>query len=209
EITPLPAQSKLKGDLGLRFHIPVLADYRQLEPVILRALKKLAAKGITLDRIGPVKVDFRKVTVYATEGGRVAVGIAANADVIRSPLKGTNGVVWLSAIPVNQANSQVVNFRDLRIVGSTDREAVNLLFALFEDPEVLAEISKALVTDFNKDYEKVLIAARKAIASRREGDFTLSAEVDDVQHGIVIATGQGLFLPVDVRGKANIRYTPR
>lgn len=209
EKTPLPPQSKLKGNLGLRFHIPVLADYRQLEPVILRALKKLAAKGITLDRIGPVKVDFRKVTVYATEGGRVAVGIAANADVIRSPLKGTNGVVWLSAIPVNQANSQVVNFRDLRIVGSTDREAVNLLFALFEDPEVLAEISKALVTDFNKDYEKVLFAARKAIASRREGDFTLSAEVDDVQHGTVIATGQGLFLPVDVRGKANIRYTPR
>ena len=117
-------------------------------------------------------------------------------------------VVWLSAVPYNEANSEVVNVRDLRIAGTTDREAVNLLFALFEDPEVLAEISKALITDFNKDYEKVLLAAKKAIAMRREGDFTLSAEVNEVSHGTVIATGQGLFLPVDVTGKANIRYTP-
>ena len=208
-VTPLPAPARLTGDHGLRFHIPVLADYRELEPVILRALKRLAAKGISLDQIGPVKVDFKKVTVYATEGGRIAVGIEANADVIRSPLKGTNGVIWLSALPYNDANSQVVRVRDLRIAGKTDRDAVNLLFALFEDPEVLAEISEALVTDFNKDYEKVLTAAKKAIAMRQEGDFTLSAEVDEVNHGTVIATGQGLFLPVDVTGKANIRYTPR
>lgn len=208
EATPLPPPAKLGGDHGLRFHIPVLADYRELEPVILRALRKLAAKGIALDKVGPVKVEFNKVTVYATTGGRIAVGIEANADVIRSPLKGTNGVVWLSAIPYNEANSQTVNVRDLKIAGTTDREAVNLLFALFEDPEVLAEISKALVTDFNKDYEKVLVAAKKAIAQRREGDFTLSAEVNEVSHGTVVATGQGLFLPVDVKGKANIRYTP-
>lgn len=206
--TPLPKQSKMSGNHGLRFHIPVLADYSQLEPVILRALKKLAAKGISLDQIGLVQVEFKKVTVYPTENGRIAVGVEASADVIRSPLKGTNGVVWLSAKPFNEANSQLVNFRDLKIAGRTDREAVNLLFALFEDPEVLAEISKALTTDFNKDYAKVVEAAKKAIAMRQEGDFLLSAEVDEIGHGTVIATGQGLFLPVEVKGKANIRYNP-
>lgn len=208
ETTPLPPPSRIDGSHGLRFHIPVVADYRELEPVISRALNKLASKGISLEGIGPVKVKFGKVTVYATTGGKLAVGIEANADVIRSPLKGTNGVIWLSAIPYNEANSQVVSVRDLRIAGKTDRESVNLLFALFEDPEVLAEIGSALRHDFNRDYEKVLLAAKKAIAMRREGDFTLSAEVNEVSHGTVIATGQGLFLPVDVTGKANIRYTP-
>lgn len=79
---------------------------------------------------------------------------------------------------------------------------------MFEDPEVIAEISKALTTDFNKDYAKVVEAAKKAIAMRQEGDFLLSAEVDEIGHGTVIATGQGLFLPVEVKGKANIRYNP-
>ena len=194
---------------GLNFHIPVLADYAQLEPVVERALHKLAAKGIALDKIGPVKVKFGKVTIYATDGGRLAVGIIANADVVNSPLAGTNGEVWLSAIPYNDANSEVVKVRDLKIAGRTDREAVNLLFQLFDDPEVLAEISSALTQDFNKDYEKVMVAAKKAIGYRREGDFTLSAVITDVSHGTVIPTGQGLFMPVTVKGNADIRYTPQ
>lgn len=207
--TPLPPPGKIVGQRGLNFHIPVLADYAQLEPVVERALHKLAAKGITLDKIGPVKVKFGKVTIYATEGGRLAVGIVANADVLNSPLAGTNGEVWLSAIPYNDANSQVVKVRDLKIAGRTDREAVNLLFQLFDNAEVRAEISSALTQDFNKDYDKVMVAAKKAISQRREGDFTLSAVITEVNHGTVIPTGQGLFLPVTVKGNAEIKFTPQ
>jgi hypothetical protein len=186
----------------------VLADYAELEPVVERALKRLAAKGISLDNIGPVDVQFGKVTIYATEGGKLAVGIKASADVIRSPLGRTKGVIWLSAVPYNQPNSQIIKVRNLQIAARTDSQAVNLLMSLFSDAEVLAEINAALTEDFNKDYEKVLFAAKKAIAQRREGDFTLSAEVGKVSHGSVIVTGSGLFLPVDVTGRANIRYTP-
>lgn len=206
--TPLPPPGRNVADKGLRFHIPVLADYSELEPVVERALKKLAAKGISLDKVGPVDVQFGKVTIYATEGGRLAVGIKASADAIRSPLKRTKGEIWLSAIPYNQNNSQVVKVRDLKIAARTDSNAVNLLITLFSDAKVLAEITKALTEDFNKDYEKVLVAAKKAIAQRREGDFVLSAEVDNVSHGSVVVTGSGLFLPVDVTGKAKIRYIP-
>lgn len=208
EKTPLPPPGRVVPNKGLRFHIPVLADYAELEPVVERALKKLAAKGISLDSIGPVDVEFGKVTIYATEGGKLAVGIQASADIIRSPLPGTKGEIWLSAVPFNQANSQIIKVRDLQIAARTDNQAVNLLMSLFSDAEVLAEINAALTEDFNKDYEKVLLAARKAISQRREGDFTLSAQVDNVSHGTVMVTGSGLFLPVDVTGKANIRYTP-
>ena len=207
-LTRLPPPGRAVADKGLRFHIPVLADYAELEPVVERALKKLAAKGISLEQIGPVDVQFGKVTIYATEGGKLAVGIQASADVIRSPLDRTKGEIWLSAVPYNKADSQIIKVRDLKIAARTDSKAVNLLISLFSDAEVLAEINAALTEDFNKDYEKVLIAAKKAIAQRREGDFTLSAEVDKVSHGSVMVTGSGLFLPVDVTGKANIRYTP-
>lgn len=208
DVTPLPPPGQAFPNTGLRFHIPVLADYSELEPVVERALKKLAAKGISLEGIGPVDVQFGKVTIYATEGGKLAVGIKASADVIQSPLQRTRGEIWLSAIPYNQPNSQIMKVRDLKIAARTDSTAVNLLISLFSDTEVLAEISAALNEDFNKDYEKVLIAAKKAIAKRREGDFTLSANVEKVSHGTVMVTGSGLFLPVDVTGKADIRYTP-
>src|SRR5690606_4796853 len=73
--TPLPPPVQGIAERGLRFHIPVLADYAQLEPVVERALGKLAKKGITLPALGPVDAEFGKVTIYATEGGRIAVGI--------------------------------------------------------------------------------------------------------------------------------------
>lgn len=206
--TPLPAPSATPGREGLRFFIPVLADYAQLEPVVARALVKLAGRGISLTGIGPVDARFGKVTIYATEGGRIAVGIRAAVTARSNALVSTKGEIWLSAIPVNDPGSQVVRVRDLKIAGQTDSRTVNLLFALFDDADVLANIRGALVQDFAKDYRKVLVAAQKAVAGHREGDFLLAATIAQVSNGPIAVTGQGLFLPVRADGRARIVYQP-
>ena len=207
--TALPPPAGKLGRDGLRVFVPVLADYAQLEPVVLRALRKRAAKGITLKAIGPVDATFDKVTVYATGGGRIAVGIQAEVSARRSTLSKTHGVVWLTGVPYNAPGSQLIHVRDLAIAGRTDQQAVNLLINLFLDPQVVAEIRDALAHDFVKDYTRVITAARKAIAVRKEGDFTLAANLDDVTHGEIKVTGQGLFLPVQANGTATITYEPR
>jgi hypothetical protein len=206
--TPLPPPSAQRGPRGLHFYIPVLADFAQLEPVVERTLVKLAKKGIVLKGIGPVDAEFGKVTIYATEGGRLAVGITATARARRSALTETHGEVWLSAIPYNEVDSQLIRVRDLKIATRTDRKAVDLLISLVADPQVLEQIRLALTHDFVGDYDKVLVAARKAIAQRREGDFLLSAQADSVSNGLLKVTGQGLFLPVQVTGSASIAYSP-
>jgi hypothetical protein len=207
--TPLPAPSRLTAPLGLRFFVPVMADYAQLEPVVLRTLVKRAAKGIDLKGIGPVDAEFGQVTVYATEGGRLAVGIKAKVKArANASLTTTHGEVWLSGIPYNAPGSQLVQVRDLRVATATDRQAVDMLIQLFLDPVVLEDIRNALRHDFATDYERVLAAARKAIAGRREGDFVLSADVKRVNNGEIKVTGQGLFLPVQANGTATIRYSP-
>ncbi|MGY4398701.1 hypothetical protein ACVWZA_003909 [Sphingomonas sp. UYAg733] len=208
ESTPLPPPAREIGPSGLRFYIPVLADFAQLEPVVHRALGKLAAKGITLTGIGPVDAEFGKVTIYATEGGRLAVGVQTKVKARGGLIGAAHGEIWLSAVPYNEVNSQVVRVRDLRIAGRTDSKAVNLLFSLFDDETVQARIRAGLTHDFASDYEKVLLAARKATSGRREGGFVLSADITSVENGPIKVTGQGLFLPVRALGTANIRYTP-
>ncbi len=206
--TPLPPLSSGLGQQGLAFNIPVLAQYDQLEPVVLRALVKRAAKGITLPRLGPVDAKFGKVTIYATEGGRLAVGVQVEATLRSGLLSATHGDVWLSGLPVNEPNSERIRIDDLRIATRTDSKAVNLLIALFSDPATLETIRTALTEDFAKDYAKVLTAARTAIASRREGDVLIAATVTRVTHGKIAVTGQGLFLPVQAYGAATIAYRP-
>lgn len=206
--TPLPPLASGLGQQGLAFNIPVLAQYDQLEPVVLRALEKRAAKGITLPKLGPVDAEFGKVTIYATEGGRLAVGVWVKAK-LRSGFMGeTRGEVWLSGLPVNEENSERIRITDLKIATRTNSKAVNMLIALFTDPQTIEAIRTALTEDFAKDYAKVLTAARTAIASRRAGDVLLAANITKVTHGKITVTGQGLFLPVQAYGTATIAYRP-
>ncbi|MEO9132039.1 MAG: DUF4403 family protein [Sphingomonas sp.] len=207
--TPLPPPAPTIGKYGLNFFIPVLADYAQLEPVVLRTLVKRAQKGITLAGVGPVDVQFDKVTVYATTGGHLAVGIVARAKAKGHALLSTKGEVWLTAVPYNVPNSQLVRARDVAITTDTDNRITNLLIAVFSDASVRDSIAQGLSHDFAPDYTRVLGAARKAIGQRREGDFLLSADVTKVENGTLSVTGKGLFMPVRATGQATIAYRPR
>ena len=206
--TPLPPPAKAIGARGLNFFIPVLADYAQLEPVVARALRKLAAKGITLKGVGPVDATFGKVTIYATTDSHLAVGVQASAKPRSGSFGTTKGEIWLTAIPYNAQGSQVVHARDVALAGQTDSTVANLLVTLFSDSAVRASIQDGLTHDFGKDYRNVLAKARAAIGERREGDFILSADVTSVRNGAIRVTGQGLFLPVHATGKATITYRP-
>ncbi len=207
--TPLPPPSPAIGARGLQFFIPVLADYAQLEPVVQRTLRKRAAKGISLKGVGPVDAEFGKVTVYATTGGHLAIGVATKVKAKSHAWIATRGTIWLTALPYNAPGSQLVRARDVAIASDTDSHVANLLVALFNDTSVRDSIRDALSHDFSTDYAKVLGSARKAIDARREGDFVLSATVSEVHNGEIRVTGKGLFLPVRAAGAAAISYRPR
>lgn len=207
--TPLPPPSRVRERPGLRFFVPVLADYRQLEPVVQRELRELAARGIRLRGIGAVDAEFGEVTIYATTGNRLAVGVKAKVKARTSPLASTAGEVWLSALPYNAPGSQVVLARDVRFATRTDSNVVNLLVALFDNEAVRASVAGALRHDFAPDYRKVLGKAEAAIGARREGDFILSAHVARVENGRIRPTAAGLFMPIRAEGEARIAYRPR
>jgi Domain of unknown function (DUF4403) len=210
--TPLPRQIPVPKSSGLRVYIPVVADYRELEPVVLRALRKLNKKGIQIEGAGSVNADFQKVTVYATGEGRLAVGVDAEVEPVGDRIGKSwgkaKGQVWLTGSPISETNSEVIRVRDIRIFGDTDRVATNLLLALANSDSVRQEIAGALTEDFSKDYHKVLGKAQKAIGDRQEGDFRLSVRINEVSHDSIQVTGGGLFMPVMVKGSGQIVYSP-
>jgi len=205
--TPLPRATAIR-QRGLDFNIPVLADYGQLEPVVIKALRKRAAKGINLKDVGAVDAVFDKVTIYPTEGGKIAVGIDLTAQIVGRPKTKTRAQVWLTGLPFNEENSRIVSVRDLAITGDTSNAAVNLAIRLFTDPSMIETVRAALVEDFTKDYDHVITAAKGAIKQRRKGDAIISANITKVVSGQIKVTAQGLFLPVRATGNARILYRP-
>ena len=206
--TPLPPPGRTGNLQQLRFFIPVIADYAQLQPVIQRALVKRAQRPFELTGIGPIKVGFEEVIVYGTTGGRIAVGITMTAQPQAAKIGATHGIVWLTARPVNQPNSATVAFEDLAIDGNTDGIGGDLLIRLGQSPAMSALIAGALTQNFSNDLDKLLGKIKRAIEEKREGDFAIRARIATVETGRITAHGAGLYLPVRVTGDAHIDYRP-
>jgi hypothetical protein len=203
--TPLPPLRPLETGKGrMQFFIPVIADYAELEPVILRALAKRATRPFNLPKIGAVDAQFEKVEVYATSGNRIAVGVTFSAQDRVGRLADANGTIWITGTPLNEPDSREVRFSDVQLSGATDNRATNLLFQLANGPELSQTIAQALGQNFTKDYNSLLEKIGKAIEERREGKLLITARIDDIRTGALKATGQGLYLPVWGTGTAAI-----
>lgn len=206
--TPLPTLAKAATDSRFRVFIPVVADYGELEPVILRALVKRSQRPFALPKLGAVNARFEKVMAYGTTGGRIAVGLTLAARLASRVGEDTHGTIWIVARPVNAAGSTRIEFADLTITGNTDGVASDLLLRLGNSHGFSDLIASALVQNFAHDLEDLLGKVRRAIEHKQEGDFTIEARIASVETGIVQAYGKGLYLPVRATGDAHVRYRP-
>jgi hypothetical protein len=206
--SPLGQNAGVSRATGFKANFPVLADYRQVEPVILRALQKLAARGIEKKELGRIDAEFESVTLYPTTEGKIAVGVTATIDPIGNRTGSvwgtTKGQIWLTGTPVTKADSEVIQLQDLQIFGDTDSAVGDLLVRVMASDEVRQEIERALVEDFAKDYDDVINKAKAGIASIKVGTATLNLDISSVEHGQIQVTGDGLFMPVTASGSARV-----
>jgi hypothetical protein len=205
---PLPPLERAEAGNRLRFFVPVVADYAELEPVILRALVRRSARPFNLPGVGAVTARFEKVVAYGTSGGRIAVGVtlAARPDALK--IGETHGLIWLVARPVTTPNSAQVAFDQLAVTGKTDGIGGDLLIQLGSSPAFSGEIAASLTQNFTNDLTKLLEKIRRAIRERQSGAFAIRAGIEQVHTGQIEAHGQGLYLPVRVEGAAAITYRP-
>lgn len=207
KVTPLPPLKPLTEEKGkIRFTIPVIADYKELEPVILKALKKRSNRPFEIPGIGPVQARFGKVKAYGTTNGRIAVGVTFSAEDPRGAIGKANGTVWLTGRPVNPANTREVSFDDLEVGGVTDNSGTDLLIKLANAPGLTSTIADSLTQNFAKDYDDLLSNIGRAMEQKREGDFIIKAKIDQIRTGSLKATGQGLYLPVYGEGSASLVF---
>lgn len=207
---PLPPLKPLAGPAGkLSFFIPVLADYRELEPVLMRALRKRSARPFDVPGAGAIYATFNKATIYGTTGGRIAVGLDFSASDTAGTIGKARATVWMTAVPVNAPNSRRVAFSQFAVSGATDRSGGNLVIKLANAPGLSDAIAGALTQNFERDYDTLMAKIARAIDNKREGDFVIRARLENVETGTLKVSGQALYLPVRGTGEASIVLAPK
>ncbi|UAK26529.1 DUF4403 family protein [Sphingomonas nostoxanthinifaciens] len=205
--TPLPPLRHVAEKASrVLFTIPVIADYRELEPVLAKALAKRSQRPFQIPGLGPVNATFGKVEAYGTTGGRIAVGLTFSAA--RPGSTPSHGTIWLTARPVNEVNSRQIGFADLEVSGVTDSTGAGLLIKLANTPGLSGTIASALMQNFSNDYDKLLSKVGQAVSEKRVGDLVVRAHITDVRTGRIFAAGQGVYLPVWGKGTASIELAP-
>lgn len=207
EPTPLPPLGKIQGDTGFRLMIPVVADWAVLESELEKALGKLAKKGIPIEGVGRVEPKFGRPTLYATEGGRVAVGLPIRAKGERGLLD-TGGNVWLTGKVSNAPDTQKLIVSDLLISGNIAGAQGALLMAIAQSPEVRDVIAAELATNFARDFDKLLGKIHTALTDKRVGAFLLNARITETRNGVIRPLGQGAYLLVEAQGDAQLTFAP-
>ena len=203
---PLPPLARRdKAQAKSILHVPVVADYAVLEPVIAKALAKRAQRPFVIADYGSVTAQFDAITVYGTGEGRIAVGgeFTANSDL--PVIEQAKGRIWLTARPVNTRGSRAVKFTEVRITGDTDIVGEEFLFALANSPDFQGAITDALAQNFEGDFTKLRGKIDRALAKRKGRLADYSITIERVETGIITAHGQGLYLPVDITAQIDAR----
>ena len=76
---------------------------------------------------------------------------------------------------------------------------------MLDQPAIRSRIEGALVTDFRKDYQRIVGKAEEGLKSVRFGSAVLSFDVEDYTHGAIEVTGAGLYMPVKASGTITTR----
>jgi hypothetical protein len=207
-VTPLPRLERSGAPHRLQFFIPVLADYAQLEPVLMRALARRAARPFDVPGLRPLMARFDRVQMYGTTGGRIAVGLTLTAWPQPEPNDRTSGLIWITARPVNAPGSTQVRFEDLQVAGDTDGVRGDILLQLGRSPGLSELLADELTQNFAGDVDSLIGKIHSAVDHRQAGDFSIQTQASDFETGQIQAFGNGLYMPVRVIGSARIAYRP-
>lgn len=208
--TPLPAAPSGAAPSGeVKIFAPVIADYQELVPVVAKALTKRSARPFDVPGVGAVTARFDRIEVFAATHGRIAIGADVVAQGPSAAIGPVHGRIWFAAKPDNADGSQLVHFSDLTVSGGTDATTGDLLLAVANSPGFSGAIADALHQNFTHDFENLQVKIRRAIDQRQQGDFRITARLDQARNGRLQPYANGLYMPVWLSGQASISYAPR
>ncbi|MEO5881995.1 MAG: DUF4403 family protein [Caldimonas sp.] len=182
--------------------VPLRAPFALLQAEAQKLIGGKSFEGST--PAGKVKVTVNKAEVYATSGGRIAVGIDFDAK-LPGKLLDAKGTVYVVGTPSAEGRT-MVRLKDPTFTRTLDNDVWNAVSVLF-DSKIRSELDKSLRYSLATDVEK----AKKALADKLTDPSAIPnarAKITDVDIGLGRVAVDGTDLVVEALFGASVILEP-
>ena len=206
-VTPLPRLEGPIADQGINMHVPVFVPYGVLEAAAQDALVKPGKRRLKLKNGQTVDVTVRKVTIYGSSGGKIAVGLDLLLDAVGG-LVAPSGTVWFVATPLLDISGRRLSIRELMLVGRTDSAVFNALVSAINDTSLHDQIMAAVRYDFGKDYQSGLTKADAWLREQPFEGFVFNGHLVDAAIRDARVAPAGVLISADAKADGRLTWNP-
>jgi hypothetical protein len=207
-VTPLPRLQGPLAEQGINMHVPVFVPYGILEGAASDALVKPGKRKLKLKNGHSVDVTVRKVTIYGSNGGKIAVGLDVLLDAAGG-LVAPSGTVWFVARPMLDIPGRVLSIRDLTLVGQTDSAVFNALVAAINETGLHEQLMQAVRYDFAKDYQSGLDKADRWLREQPFEGFVFNGKLAGAAIRDARVAPAGVLISADANADGGLTWNPK
>ncbi len=206
-VTPLPRLEGPLAEQGINMHVPVFVPYGVLEGAANDTLVRPGKRRLKLKNGQTVDATVRKVTIYGSTGGRLAVGLDVELGAFGG-LVAPAGQLWFVATPVLDIPGRVLSVRDLTLVGQTDSAVFNALVAAVNQTSLRDQLTASIRYDFARDYQAGLTKADAWLKQQPFEGFVFNGHLIAAAIRDARVAPAGVLISADARAAGGLTWNP-
>lgn len=207
-ITPLPDLSDSLPADGINVNVPFHIPYSVFRAPLERALNMGAFQKIRLNDGSEADARFNDVEIFATDGGRIAMGIDVTIKEPINWLGDVEGKLWIVARPRLDLANKVIGISNLSVFSRTNSPVFNAIVGTVSKDTVDEEMIRKISYDFSEDYEDGLKKADDWLKAEPLEGFVFRGNLisADIQRLYVLP--EGLIVQAKASGDGRMYYAP-
>ncbi len=208
DITPLPNLMATLPPDGINVNVPFHIPYSVFRAPVERALNLGVFQKIRLEDGSEADARFNDVEIFATDGGRIAIGIGLTIKEPINWLGDVEGKLWIVARPRLDLANKIVGISNLSVFSRTNSRIFNAVVGTVSKDEIDQKMIRSIAYDFSKDYDDGLQKADDWLKAEPLEGFVFRGNLISADIERLHVLPEGLIVQATASGDGRMYYAP-
>jgi hypothetical protein len=208
EVTPLPNLMATLPPQGINVRVPFHVPYSVFRKPVEQALNLGKFQKVQLEDGSEAEARFNDVEIFATDGGRIAIGIGVTIKEPISWIGDVEGKLWIVAKPRLDLTNKIIGISNPSIISRTNSRLFNAIVGAVNKNEIDRETIEKIRYDFSRDYDGGLPKADDWLKAEPLEGFVFRGSLISADVERLYVMPEGLVIQARAQGDGRMYYAP-